>query len=923
MAYYDIGEVFQKIEEDMIASMSRNLKRHLRTEKEEDLNYTMWQAEQLAALDAFRKNNKKAFKSYFKTINSQIDEVLRKANETGLMDQEVAILEAIKKGWSAPHKSGKSEQLLQGEFFKINESKLNALIEATQHDMSKAETAMLRQADDEYRKIIFNSQAYYNTGAGTLSQCVDMATKDFLSRGISCIEYANGARVGVDSYSRMALRTAQTRAYLQGESAKRDEWGVNTVIVNKRGVACPRCLKYVGKVFYDDVWGSTPVPTPAKYPRLSDAIAGGLYHPNCKDIHTTYFEDVNTPPEPMTKEQKEEAARVYDLEQEQRYNERQIRKYKRLTQGSVDPENQLKYQQKTEEWQARQKAFVKANGDVLKRRYDNEKLRVPDFPEPPSLEAFDKVDNKNLQSVNKNENKRGIIKCKDGHKYIETVTKQPSCTETGEKVFTCSVCGDHYTEEIPALGHDLISSIIAPTCTEKGYTLKKCQRPGCSHEEKTDVVPALGHDIRISVYDPTCTAESYTIKWCTRCSHREKTDIKPALGHDWGDWVITRQPTTALEGRKKRVCKRCGISGYGSIPKLKAPSISDQIKALQDSLTKLQGDIDDLNKTTYSNIWKDPVTVSDYPYKKTAIAAKKQYFMDQLSKATDPAAQSKWQSLLDLTDEYDIKGQEYERLFAERQKNQDALDLLRPQTAGAASGPFTADAYTQARKNAAIWTTDKKYVDSKVRDKTGQLWRKSTPAQRGAAHKYTSGSGSFNRPLRGYQGSWNNFKGIGKVDLDYEGSGQAIKELTDMIDKSTYDYDMWLNRGVENTGTASFLGISESDLRYKSQAELEKMLLGTVREDAAFLSTGAAKGSGFPGNVFKIYAPKGTKMLYCEPFSAYGGSHAGTSWDGISPQSYFGSEFEMLIQRGTKFKITKVEKQGGKLYIDMEVVGQI
>lgn len=375
MAYYDIAEVFQKIEEDMIASMSRNLKRHLKTEKEEGLNYTMWQAEQLAALESFRKNNKKAFKSYFKTISGKIDEVLRKANETGLMDQEIAILEAIQKGWSIPRKSVKSAQLLQGEFFKINEKKLNALIKATQNDMAKAETAMLRHADDEYRKILFNSQAYYNTGAGTLSQCVDMATKDFLSRGISCIEYANGARVGIDSYSQMALRTAQTRAYLQGESTKRDEWGVNTVIVNKRGVACPRCLKYVGKVFYDDVWGSTPVPTPAKYPRLSDAIAGGLYHPNCKDIHTTYFEGVSTPPEPMTAAEKKEASRVYDLEQQQRYNERQIRKYKRLSDGSVDPENQEKYQKKLQVWQAKQREFVKANGDVLKRRYENESMR--------------------------------------------------------------------------------------------------------------------------------------------------------------------------------------------------------------------------------------------------------------------------------------------------------------------------------------------------------------------------------------------------------------------------------------------------------------------------------------------------------------------------------------------------------------------
>lgn len=373
MADYDIAEAFQKIEEEMIASMSRNLKRHLKKERDEGMNYSMWQAEQLAALNNFRKNNEKAFKSYFSTINSQIGTILKMAHQSGAMDQETRILEAIKKGWKVS--ALPTTDAMQGAFFKINERKLNALIEATTKDMAKAETAMLRMADDEYRKVIFNAEAFYNTGAGTLPQCVDMATKDFLSRGISCIEYANGARVGIDSYAAMALRTAQTRAYLTGEASKRDEWGVNTVIVNKRGVACPRCLKYVGRIFYDDVWGSSPVPSPAKYPLLSEAVAGGLYHPNCKDIHTTYFEGVNTPPKPMTEAEKKEAARVYDLEQKQRYNERMIRKYKRLSAGSTDPENVKKYEAKLSEWQAHQREFVKANGDVLKRRYENEATR--------------------------------------------------------------------------------------------------------------------------------------------------------------------------------------------------------------------------------------------------------------------------------------------------------------------------------------------------------------------------------------------------------------------------------------------------------------------------------------------------------------------------------------------------------------------
>lgn len=370
MADYDISEAFQKIEEIMIASMSRNMSRHLKKELEEGINYSMWQAEQLAALTNFRKNNEKIFSKYFSTVNSQIETILKMAYQSGAMDQEARILNAIKNGWKVSNLP--TSDALQGSFFRINERKLNALIEAVTNDMKKAEVAMLRMANDEYRKAIYNAEVYYNSGVGTLSQSVDMATKDFLSRGIACIEYANGARVGIDSYARMALRTAQTRAYLQGEASKRDEWGVSTVIVNKRGVACPRCLQWVGRVFYDDVWGNAPIPSPAKYPRLSEAIAGGLYHPNCKDVHTTYFEGISTPPEPMTAAEKKEAARVYNLEQEQRYNERQIRKYKRLSEGSVDPENQERYKKKLKAWQSKQREFVKANGDVLKRRYENE-----------------------------------------------------------------------------------------------------------------------------------------------------------------------------------------------------------------------------------------------------------------------------------------------------------------------------------------------------------------------------------------------------------------------------------------------------------------------------------------------------------------------------------------------------------------------
>ncbi|GMO48401.1 MAG: hypothetical protein Pg6C_10990 [Treponemataceae bacterium] len=233
------------------------------------------------------------------------------------------------------------------------------------------------------------------------------------------------------------------------------------------------------------------------------------------------------------------------------------------------------------------------------------------------------------------------------------------------------------------------------------------------------------------------------------------------------------------------------------------------------------------------------------------------------------------------------------------------------------------DAFTQARKNAALWAKTPKEADDALREVCGKVWQNAAHDERKAAYDYTCGSGGFNRPLRGYDGGWGNFKGIGKVDLNSEGRGESIKRLTGIINKSEYDIDIWLQRGNESAGgTAKFLGISESDLRNLSQDELIKKLKGKTVSDEGFVSCGSAKGQGFRGYIFNIYCPKGTKMLYAEPFSNYG-LGGELNWDGISKQSDFGSEDETIIQRGTSFQITKIEKKGSSIYFDMEVVKQI
>lgn len=350
---YDIGAAFESIENELMSSMIRNMCRHKLEEIDEDKQWAMWQALQLKALEKYKKDNQKKYGKQFKDINDQIKALISISRSEGEIAQEIAILEAIRNGFPAKRIAKGAD----AEFFKLNDRKLEALIKATMDDMEHAEIAVLRMANDQYRKVIYNAQVYANTGAGTYEKAVDMATEDFVKAGLNCVQYANGARHTLADYADMAIRTASKRAFLQGEGQKRQEWGISTVIMNKRGNPCPKCLPFVGKVLIDDVWsngpkdGKSPV-TGIKYPLMSKAIAAGLYHPRCKDSHTTYFEGISTPPEKSryTKAELNELVRKQEQENRQQYAKRQEKKFGRLADFSLDPENKEKYELKRKEW---------------------------------------------------------------------------------------------------------------------------------------------------------------------------------------------------------------------------------------------------------------------------------------------------------------------------------------------------------------------------------------------------------------------------------------------------------------------------------------------------------------------------------------------------------------------------------------------
>lgn len=336
----------------------------------------------------------------------------------------------------------------------------------------------------------------------------------------------------------------------------------------------------------------------------------------------------------------------------------------------------------------------------------------------------------------------------------------------------------------------------------------------------------------------------------------------------------------------------------------------------------IQQQLDDFEVKTYSGIWynKD-VTTADW--ESLNIAGKKQYYEGKFITETDPDLMKKYQDLYKQLEELDTEGKSYHDIQQQLKKIEQEIskvqaDLKKVESSGIIEA--VDDAFTQERKDAAMWVKTTKEADAQLRSVCGDVWQAAKQAERRAIYDYTSGSGKFNRPLSGFQGSWgqHNNKGVGMVDLNYEGAFKEIQDMTDIISKSSYDFDVWLQRGCGTEAIESFLHLPNGTLGRMTHEQLQQFL-GRDGRIYSFTSTGVAKGKGFSGNVImNIYAPKGTQMMYAEPFSAFGNG-GGKSWDGISPQSTFGYESEMIIQRGASYTITKIEKSGGTIFIDVEV----
>ena len=141
-----------------------------------------------------------------------------------------------------------------------------------------------------------------------------------------------------------------------------------------------------------------------------------------------------------------------------------------------------------------------------------------------------------------------------GHSYKITSEANP-CTG-GKVTYTCSKCGDSYTEDVAAQGHKYVDTVVAPTCTTGGYTLHTCSV--CKKSYKDNETQPTGHKYITNTVEATCETDGYTEKKCSNCDYYTKTII-PKKGHTpSSEWTVIKQTTCAEAGEQVRYCTTCG-----------------------------------------------------------------------------------------------------------------------------------------------------------------------------------------------------------------------------------------------------------------------------------------------------------------------------------------------------------------------------
>jgi len=298
------------------------------------------------------------------SLKNDIEKTLNNAQKLSKTKISEAVEQAYKAGVNSANKDfGLAPKLYKD--IKVPFA-IQRLILEQQNLISGTHTNILRTANDAYREIIAEASKSALIGVETRKQAAQYALNRFADAGIGTFVDKAGRIWALASYVEMATRTTIAHAAIQGHIDRQKELEQDLIIISDHDNECPICQPWENRIL--SISGKHKT-----YPSLQSVINAGLFHPNCKHTLTGYVEGL-TKPRQKTAAEKAKDNEGYKITQQQRYNERTIRKWKKRQQVAITDQAKMQTATKIKHWQKQQRELINKN-PFLRRKYRRESIK--------------------------------------------------------------------------------------------------------------------------------------------------------------------------------------------------------------------------------------------------------------------------------------------------------------------------------------------------------------------------------------------------------------------------------------------------------------------------------------------------------------------------------------------------------------------
>ncbi len=154
-----------------------------------------------------------------------------------------------------------------------------------------------------------------------------------------------------------------------------------------------------------------------------------------------------------------------------------------------------------------------------------------------------------------------VLALPKGHNYSEKIVA-PTCTEMGYTIFECKDCEDTYNGDYTdKIAHDYKKAVTSPSCTAMGHTTYTCKN--CDDEFISDYTDKLSHNYKAEITNPTCTEFGHTTYTCADCGDTYVAAYTDKTEHNYDKKVIP--PTCTEHGYTVYTCPDCGKEYIGDL----------------------------------------------------------------------------------------------------------------------------------------------------------------------------------------------------------------------------------------------------------------------------------------------------------------------------------------------------------------------